>query len=416
VAGISFLLLLVLTAGTGQAVPTRTGHSLTGATVLTKIYGPDTSGAYGGSQGEGGLLGAIELKSGTATYAMRGVVSDMLGNAVARNRDGIWQWTNTNVTAYGPQNAWDYPMQGAGPTEYTGSIHWRGRAGDIGGLVYMGARYYDANTRTFLSADPLDYNAGINLYSYAAGDPVNFTDPDGRIAKQVFKLNIADASTGLIPVSMGLGTIGTIANNIGARSVGAFFNEASRNTLQFTADRWTAANQGPLGRAFDRKIYLTTGVLTPLIGSPNQRFLADWLTGNAPSRISYGQRSVQVRDMQTSLNVNRARNDFYAAGGPLRTEFSHDTVPAYADTIANPFAPGWLHSTAMQVGGYAGASIVKNSDDTTTYYIRNVAGANSFFLHVVPNLRGATGPMHNVEQVFRWTEPIDQARLRQFNP
>jgi hypothetical protein len=54
VAGISFLLLLVLTAGTGQAVPTRTGHSLTGATVLTKIYGPDTSGVYGGSQGSGG--------------------------------------------------------------------------------------------------------------------------------------------------------------------------------------------------------------------------------------------------------------------------------------------------------------------------------------------------------------------------
>jgi RHS repeat-associated protein len=131
VAGISFLLLLVLTAGTGQAVPTRTGHSLTGATVLTKIYGPDTSGQYGGSQGKGWLLG----------------------------------------------------VNSAGIIDHTRHVSFRGRAADVGGHVYMGARYYDANTRTFLSADPLDYNAGINLYSYAAGDPINFTDPDGRIAK-----------------------------------------------------------------------------------------------------------------------------------------------------------------------------------------------------------------------------------------
>jgi RHS repeat-associated protein len=74
-------------------------------------------------------------------------------------------------------------LNSAGIIDHTRHVSFRGRAADAGGLVYMGARYYDAGTRTFLSADPLDYNAGINLYSYAAGDPLNFSDPDGRIAK-----------------------------------------------------------------------------------------------------------------------------------------------------------------------------------------------------------------------------------------
>jgi hypothetical protein len=36
---------------------------------------------------------------------------------------------------------------------------------------------------------------------------------------------------------------------------------------------------------------------------------------------------------------------------------------------------------------------------------------NSFFLHVVPNLSGTTGPMHNVTQTFNWNEPLDSGRL-----
>lgn len=74
-----------------------------------------------------------------------------------------------------------------------------------------------------------------------------------------------------------------------------------------------------------------------------------------------------------------------------------------------------IEDTAMQVGGYGGATITNNNNGTATYNMRNVAGANSFFLHVVPNLRGTTGPMHNVEQIFTWTESIDKEMLRQSN-
>jgi hypothetical protein len=81
----------------------------------------------------------------------------------------------------------------------------------------MGARYYDAGTRTFLSADPLDYNAGINLYSYAAGDPVNFTDPDGRIAKGVgsgWSGGLSSSSPTSASFNMGMSLGGTVSGAV----------------------------------------------------------------------------------------------------------------------------------------------------------------------------------------------------------
>lgn len=112
-----------------------------------------------------------------------------------------------------------------------------------------------------------------------------------------------------------------------------------------------------------------------------------------------------------SPNVKRAIDKFYADGAPKEgITFRHDTFEAFRETIADPFTRN-LKSTAMQVGGYAGATITNNGNGTMTIRITNVAGANSFFYHLVPNLLGKTGPMHNVEQVFEWTIPIDPARL-----
>ncbi len=240
---------------------------------------------------------------------------------------------------------------------------------------------------------------------FANNDPVNFCDPTGRYGKQAFNVVAANVSTAGIPISMGLGGAGAAANAAGFNTVGNQLRTASGNTLQFVANRWDAANQGPMGRVIDRQIHASTSLLKPAIGQHNQQFLANWLTGNAPASVTYGADSIQVRDMQMSHNVNQQRNKFQAQGAPPTAEFLHNTVDAYIDTLVNPRTANW-HSTAMQVGGYRGATITNNNDGTATYNIRNVAGANSFFLHMAPNLPNTSGPMHNVEQIFRWTEPI----------
>jgi RHS repeat-associated protein len=50
---------------------------------------------------------------------------------------------------------------------------------DRSGLLFRRNRYYDPATGRFTQQDPIGLAGGLNLYGYAGGDPVNFSDPFG---------------------------------------------------------------------------------------------------------------------------------------------------------------------------------------------------------------------------------------------
>jgi RHS repeat-associated protein len=50
---------------------------------------------------------------------------------------------------------------------------------DASGKMYMRNRYYDPGTGRFTQEDPVGLAGGMNLYGFAGGDPVNFSDPFG---------------------------------------------------------------------------------------------------------------------------------------------------------------------------------------------------------------------------------------------
>jgi RHS repeat-associated protein len=55
---------------------------------------------------------------------------------------------------------------------------------DQTGLMYKRNRYYDPNTGRFTQEDPIGLAGGLNLYGFANGDPVNFSDPFGLCPPQ----------------------------------------------------------------------------------------------------------------------------------------------------------------------------------------------------------------------------------------
>jgi RHS repeat-associated protein len=54
---------------------------------------------------------------------------------------------------------------------------------DASGLKYMRNRYYNPQTGQFTQSDPIGLAGGLNLYGFAAGDPVNYSDPFGLCPK-----------------------------------------------------------------------------------------------------------------------------------------------------------------------------------------------------------------------------------------
>ena len=49
------------------------------------------------------------------------------------------------------------------------------------GLHYNDRRYYDPSSGRCTTRDPIGFEGGINLYTYAAAAPNRFTDPTGEI-------------------------------------------------------------------------------------------------------------------------------------------------------------------------------------------------------------------------------------------
>ena len=50
---------------------------------------------------------------------------------------------------------------------------------DEAGTLYRRERYYEPTTGRFTQEDPIGLAGGLNLYGFASGDPVNFSDPFG---------------------------------------------------------------------------------------------------------------------------------------------------------------------------------------------------------------------------------------------
>ena len=78
----------------------------------------------------------------------------------------------------------------------------------------MRARYYDPEIGRFISEDPIGLEAGVNLYAYVGGNPLNYIDPDGNIALPLI------AVLPIIGGTINAGVAALTGGNVGAAFVG----------------------------------------------------------------------------------------------------------------------------------------------------------------------------------------------------
>jgi RHS repeat-associated protein len=99
------------------------------------------------------------------------VAGSTIGNGWI-NSSTVWPGAHKDVF-YAPDAGMSTPT----PTAWLGSLLENQQ--DASGLVYRRNRYYDPQKGQFTQIDPIGIAGGLNLYGYAGGDPVNFSDPFG---------------------------------------------------------------------------------------------------------------------------------------------------------------------------------------------------------------------------------------------
>lgn len=143
-----------------------------------KLYGPDLDGAYGGLNGTGGLEG-----TSTGIGAFQPTISDARGNVLGQATNSFAvRWTAARVTGYGAVPG-HRPLPLGRGGDVAESSAWRGRYVETAGYVWLGGRFYNPESGSFLNTDPVWNGRDPNYYTFAGGDPINYFDPDGRMGR-----------------------------------------------------------------------------------------------------------------------------------------------------------------------------------------------------------------------------------------
>lgn len=247
----------------------------TGSKTFWKVYG-------------NGSLEAVVDDAGNAV----GLIHDAIGNLIGVTSDRKEIWSNDIPTPYGPRGP---PVLVFNTVlEFAQAQAWRDHRLDPTGYLWIGARHYDPISGRFLSPDPIGYPISLNLYTYANGDPINYFDPDGRMA------NAAYNSINATRIFGGLQALTGTAEMLAGGVVGVVCPPAGVIVVFHGADQ-TAA-----------------GISTMVTGVQY-----DTLTSTALQSAGFSRGSAEMID--TSLSIG-----FTMSGAALHSARAALLAPAYA--------------------------------------------------------------------------------------
>lgn len=215
------------------------------------------------------------------------------------------------------------------------------------GLHLTMFRAYDAQTGRWLSRDPLREDAGLNLFAYVGGDPVNAIDPLGLVNWT----NAGVAAAGI--AGNGIGFVGGIAlaGTTGVSGVGL----AAGVVLAGNSAYGLAANIANLGNALgDQENYSKGSLLT----DGAQKFFPDspgaQLAAQAAD-IGLGAGAAKLGATAAGIGAGALADDFAGATGALAGAVNTGgEVGTALNPIIPPTAPGSLPGKKPAAGKPSG--------------------------------------------------------------
>lgn len=163
--------------------------------ITTYIWGLDLSGSLDGAAGIGGLIG-VSI-DGTFYKAC----ADATGNITA------YIDTNGAVVAEYRYDPFGEIIQEAGVLKDLFKIRFSSKYLDVETSDYnFGRRFYDPWLGRWLNSDPIEEHGGINLYCFAANDPINNVDPLGEVVLVDDALAVAAIDAALMAAATYLAT------------------------------------------------------------------------------------------------------------------------------------------------------------------------------------------------------------------
>jgi RHS repeat-associated protein len=161
-------------------------------------------------------------------------LADRQGTGMVMLDESGARLVHRTYTPFGMQHAVAGPA-GWLPSHYAGHLE-----DEDSGLVYMEARWYDAEAGVFLSIDPVVADAGdpqaFNAYAYGRNNPVSFTDPTGMCT----------------PFMMGMVGFPAISTTFWTMTTPAAYAEGMLQVSPVSTLTWTTVSffGGPTGGGF----------------------------------------------------------------------------------------------------------------------------------------------------------------------
>ena len=188
--------LLGMTTSTGDVYAYT--YNASGERVSTSVNGKVSTYLYDGS-GNGNVVTEYDAEGNSKYYQYgNGLVGfeDVLSGEYWYEADALGSVTGITDASGNLVATYAYDPFGVtlSSSASLGNVYgWLGLLGltsDGNGLTHMRARYYDAQTGTFISSDPIGVDGGLNLYTYCLNNAVTRVDMTGCASLGVTAVSI----------------------------------------------------------------------------------------------------------------------------------------------------------------------------------------------------------------------------------